>query len=54
MIAVIIPTKAMKAGGCFTNSPTPVDSSARGGSQFKKEQQVQKADDAAVDVLQKS
>jgi hypothetical protein len=54
MIAVIIPTKAMKADGCFTDSPTPVDSSATGGRQFKKEHQVQKADDAAVYVVQKS
>jgi hypothetical protein len=54
MIAVIVPTKAMKAAGCFTDRPTPVNSSATGGRQFKKEHQVQKADDAAVDVLQKS
>jgi hypothetical protein len=42
------------AGGCFTNRPTLVHSSATGGRQFKKQHQVQKAEDSAVDVLKKS
>lgn len=40
-------------GGCFTDRSL-VHSPATGGRQFKKEHQVQKADDGAVDVLQKS
>jgi len=42
------------AGGCFTDRPTLVHSSATGGRQFKKQHQVQKAEDGAVDVLKKS
>jgi len=43
---------------CFTDRPTPVNSPATGDRQFKKQHQVQKAEDSAVDVavdvLQKS
>jgi hypothetical protein len=46
------------ADGCFTDRPTPLDSPATDGRQFKKQHQVQNADDGAVDVavdvLQKS
>jgi hypothetical protein len=44
------------ADGCFTNRPTLVNSPATGDRQFKKQHQVQNAEDVAiaVDVLQKS
>jgi hypothetical protein len=38
------------AGGCFTDCPTLVHSPATGGRQFKKQHQVQNAEDGAVDV----
>jgi len=37
-------------GGCCTDRPTLVNSPATGGRQFKKQHQVQKAEDGAVDV----
>jgi hypothetical protein len=36
--------------GCFTDRPSLVNSPATGGRQFKKQHQVQKAEDGAVDV----
>ena len=38
------------ADGCFTDRPSLVNSSATGGRQFKKQHQVQNAEDGAVDV----